>query len=231
MEPDRPFTEGEQDVDFQRAILEMENVLSSRRQLLFRCAYKFLGNTADAEDAVQDALLSAYKHLGQFRGKSQMSTWLTAIVKNAALMRLRRRSVRQHLSIDDRVGEEQRYSVAEQLTYPGPSPEDEYRNSEFTARVAENLVHLSPSLRKAFEMRDLNGLSICDAATILGVSEGTLKAQLSRARTKMRDLLRRMLDTGDPRARNPRKRLGRHKSYSSDTSARSATLVTAAHLQ
>jgi RNA polymerase sigma-70 factor (ECF subfamily) len=231
MQPDRPFREYEQDVDLQRSILEMENVLSSRRQLLYRCAYKFLGNAADAEDAVQDALLSAYKHLGDFRGKSQMSTWLTAIVKNSALMQLRRRSVRQHLSLDDRIGEEQRFSVAEQLTYPGPSPEDEYRNSEFTAFVAENLVHLSPSLRKAFEMRDLNGLSICEAATILGVSEGTLKAQLSRARTKMSGLLRRMLDTGDPRTRNPRRQLARQKAYSSDTRARSATLVTAAHLE
>lgn len=231
MQPDRRFTEDEQDVDFQRAILEMENVLSSRRQLLYRCAYKFLGNAADAEDAVQDALLSAYKHLGDFRGQSQMSTWLTAIVKNSALMRLRRRSVRQHISLDDQIGEEQRFSVAEQLTYPGPSPEDEYRNSEFTARVTNSLAHLSPSLRKAFEMRDLNGLSISEAATILGVREGTLKAQLSRARTKMRGLIKRMLNTGDARAGTPRKQLGRHKSCSSDTSAGSATLAAAAHLE
>jgi RNA polymerase sigma-70 factor (ECF subfamily) len=230
MQPDGRFTEDEQDVDFQRAILEMESVLSSRRQLLYRCAYKFLGNAADAEDAVQDGLLSAYKHLGDFRGQSQMSTWLTAIVKNSALMQLRRRLVRQHISLDDRIGEEQRFPVSEQLTYPGPSPEDEYRNSEFTARVTDGLAHLSPSLRKAFEMRDLNGLSICEAARVLGVREGTLKAQLSRARTKMRGLIRRMLNTGDPRAGTPRKQLGRHKSCSSDTSAGPATLATAAHL-
>jgi RNA polymerase sigma factor (sigma-70 family) len=82
MQPGRPSAEGEQNLDFQRSILEMENVLSSRRQLLYRSAYRFLGNVADAEDAVQDALLSAYKHLGEFRGESQMSTWLTSIVKN-----------------------------------------------------------------------------------------------------------------------------------------------------
>jgi RNA polymerase sigma-70 factor, ECF subfamily len=228
MQPGRPSAEGEQNIDFQRSILEMENVLSRRRQLLYRSAYRFLGNVADAEDAVQDALLSAYKHLGEFRGESQMSTWLTSIVKNSARMRLRRRSVRQSLSLDDRIGKDQQCSVSEQLTYQGPSPEDECRNSELRARLAGLLAHLSPPLRKAFELRDLDGLTISEAARVLGVREGTLKAQLSRARTKLRRLIRRMLDTGDLRAGAQRKQLGGHNPYSSDANASSATLMTAA---
>ena len=199
MQPGRSVSD-EQSLDFQRLILEMENVISNRPQLLYRCAYKYLGNAADAEDAVQDALLSAYKHLGEFRGKSQMSTWLIAIVKNSARMQLRRRSVYQGFSLDDRIGKDREYSVSEQLTYPGPSPEEECRNSEFTEHVADILVHLSSPLRKAFELRDLGDLTITEAARILGVREGTLKAQLSRARTKMRSLIRRMRDNRDPRA-------------------------------
>src|SRR2546425_9556064 len=68
------------------AAREMEDVLSRRLPSFYRSAYRFLGNPADAEDAVQEALLSAYKHLDQFRGQSQMSTWLTAIVSNCARM-------------------------------------------------------------------------------------------------------------------------------------------------
>jgi RNA polymerase sigma-70 factor (ECF subfamily) len=198
--PGTAFTNYGQDLDFQTAIREMEDVLSNRRQSLHRSAYRLLGNTADAEDAVQDALLSAYKHLSEFRGESQMSTWLTAIVCNSARMRLRRRSGRPHLSLDDRIGEEKQYSVSEGLTYQGPSPEDACRGSELATRVAALLPHLSPSLRKAFELRDLNGLTTTEAARILGVAEGTLKAQLSRARIKLRNLMGLISDRQRPHA-------------------------------
>jgi RNA polymerase sigma-70 factor, ECF subfamily len=200
MRPGTALDDKGQDLDFQRAIQEMENVLSKRGRSLHRRAYRFLGNTADAEDAVQDALLSAYKHLSEFRGESQMSTWLTAIVCNSARMRLRRRSRRRHLSLDDRIGEERQYSVSERLTYQGPSPEDACRGSELATRVAALLPHLSPSLRKAFELRDLNGLTTTEAARILGVAEGTLKAQLCRARIKLRTLMGRIPDRQRPRA-------------------------------
>ena len=69
----------------------IEEVFAQRLPSLYRTAYRFLGNSADAEDAVQDALLSAYKHLHEFRGESQLSTWLTVIVSNCARMRLRSR--------------------------------------------------------------------------------------------------------------------------------------------
>jgi len=70
---------------------EMQDALSRYRPMLQRRAYQQLGNAADAEDAVQDALLSAYKHLDQFKGQAQVSTWLNAIVTNCARMQLRRR--------------------------------------------------------------------------------------------------------------------------------------------
>ena len=199
MRPGTVFSDNGQDLDFQRAIREMEDVLSNGRQSLHRSAYRLLGNTAEAEDAVQDALLSAYKHLSEFRGESQMSTWLTAIVCNSARMRLRTRSRRQHLSLDDRIGEEKKYSISERLSYHGPSPEDACRGSELAARIAALLPHLSPTLRKAFELRDLNGLTTTEAARILGIAEGTLKAQLCRARIKLRNLMGRIADRQCPR--------------------------------
>jgi RNA polymerase sigma-70 factor (ECF subfamily) len=226
MRPDKGFTNYRQDLDFQTTIREMENVVSNRRQSLHRSAYRFLGNTADAEDAIQDALLSAYKHLSEFRGESQMSTWLTAIVCNSARMRLRARSRRQHLSLDDRIGEEKQYSVSERLTYHGPSPEDACRGSELATRVAALLPHLSPNLRKAFELRDLNGLTTTEAARILGVAEGTLKAQLSRARIKLRNLIVRMPDRQLPRASTKTNQFAHDKPWPSGVRAIRPTFVT-----
>jgi hypothetical protein len=73
------------------AALELQAVLSLRLPSFYRDALRLLGNAADAEDAVQEALLAAYKHIGQFRGQSQMSTWVTTIVRNCARMQLRKR--------------------------------------------------------------------------------------------------------------------------------------------
>ena len=121
-----------------RKIVEMQDVLSRCLPSFYRKAYRHLGNAADAEDAVQDALLSAYKHLDQFKGQSQMSTWLTAIVINCARMHLRKRPRQTHLSLDERFGEDQEYSLSERLAHSGPSPEDQCRNSEMDRRLSNS---------------------------------------------------------------------------------------------
>jgi RNA polymerase sigma-70 factor (ECF subfamily) len=89
----------------------MKEVLSHRLPSFYRYALRLLGNAAEAEDAVQDALLAAYRHIDQFRGQSQMTTWLTTIIRNCALMQLRKRPGRIHLSLDQQVAGEQKYFV------------------------------------------------------------------------------------------------------------------------
>src|SRR6266550_7476212 len=116
---------------------EMQDVLSRSLPSFYRKAYRQLGNAADAEDAVQDALLAAYRHLDQFKGQAQMSTWLTAIVTNCARMQLRRRSHQTHLSLDEQSQGEREYSWSERLADRGPSPEDEYWKSEMRARITQ----------------------------------------------------------------------------------------------
>jgi len=75
----------------QSGVQELTNIFVDRWQSLYRIAMRQLENRADAEDAVQDAFLSAYTHLDQFKGQARMSTWLTTIVINSARMKLRRR--------------------------------------------------------------------------------------------------------------------------------------------
>src|SRR5271156_6907352 len=124
MQATAAYIESEQYLDIpaqKKQTRELQDAFSRCLPLLHRTAYRYLGNAADAEDAVQDALLSAYKHLDQFRGQAQMSTWLTAIVNNCARMQLRRRPRLTNLSLDERFGEQQEYALSGILAGRGPS--------------------------------------------------------------------------------------------------------------
>jgi RNA polymerase sigma-70 factor (ECF subfamily) len=169
----------------------MEEVLAHRLPSFYRTAYRFLGNAADAEDAVQEALLSAYKHLHEFRGQSQMSTWLTVIVSNCALLQLRKRPRYVHVSLDESTSEENEYPLSERLADNRANPEDECELAELKAQLRELSAQLSPALRRTFRLRDLQGLSVQETASLLDLSEGTVKAQLSRARAKLTHSMRR----------------------------------------
>ena len=173
---------------------EMQDVLSQYLPSFYRRAYRYLGNAADAEDAVQDALLSACRNLTQFRGQAKMSTWLTTIVINSALTQLRRRPHQIHTSLDERLGEDQKYCVSERLADCRPSPEDECVGSDLHERLMQFVAELSPSLRKAYQLRDLDGLTTSEAAEVLGVADVTVKAQVSRARSELRRMMRLALE-------------------------------------
>jgi RNA polymerase sigma-70 factor, ECF subfamily len=185
------------------AIQAFGHVLSNGMASLYRGAYRLLGNAADAEDAVQDALLSAYTHLDQFRGQAKMSTWLAAIVHNSAKMQLRRRLRHVHVSLDERIGEDEEYPISQRLADHRPSPEDDCRGSELGKRMAHFEGQLTPVLRKAYQLRQIDGLSIREAARILGVPHGTVKAQSARARKKLRQWMGRALRSQTRNLRTP----------------------------
>src|SRR5207245_6739927 len=158
----------------------LEILFAQHSRALFQTALRLLGNPEDAEDALQEAMLSAYRNLPRFEGRSQFSTWMTRIVINAALMRRRSKRAHPALSLDDAT--EDKTPMAERFADGHPSPEQLYASAELSARVKENLQDLSPLLRNAFELRELEGLSADEAAKALGVARNTLKARLWRAR-------------------------------------------------
>ena len=162
---------------------ELDNVVSRYLPMFYKRALHFLGNATDAEDAVQDALLSAYKHLGQFRGQAQLSTWLTTIVTNAARMQLRRRRG-SYLSLDEQQGEDG-LTLSERLPDSKPGQEEVCSAAELHDRLVNGVKQLSPTLRRAFQLRYIEGLTPKEAARVLGVPEGTVKARLARARVKL----------------------------------------------
>jgi RNA polymerase sigma-70 factor, ECF subfamily len=176
-----------------KAAQQLEQILAGGLPPLYRRAYRILGNTADAEDAVQDALLAAYTHLDQFRGQAKISTWLTTILLNCARLQLRRRPRHIHVSIDESSEDLQPTSVSERLADNRPNPEDQCRESELRERLTHFHRQLSPTLRRTFRLRDVEGLSIRETAQILGVPRGTVKAQSARARKRLKELMRRTL--------------------------------------
>ena len=167
---------------------EFEDVVSRSLPSLYRRAYRYVRDPHDAEDAVQDALLSAYKHLDQFKGTAKMTTWLTSIVTNCALTQLRRRPRQPHVSLDDRLDAEQEYCVSDRLADAKPSPEVECMNLELRGHLMRAVTELSPCLRKVIRLRHMDGLTTGEAAQVLGVAEGTVKAHVSRARTMLRKM-------------------------------------------
>jgi RNA polymerase sigma-70 factor (ECF subfamily) len=170
----------------------IEVLLEKYSPLMYRAALRKLGNAEDAQDALQDALLSAFQKLDQFKGECHISTWLVAIAINAAGMKMRREFRHRAASLDETSCDGETRLMREPTDYR-PNPEQIYKKAELRGIISLLTVQLSPSLRNAFHLRVLEGLSIREAAQSLGVSEGTLKAQFFRARARMSLLMRETL--------------------------------------
>jgi RNA polymerase sigma-70 factor (ECF subfamily) len=178
----------------------LEMLFARNNRALYQTALRLLGNPEDAEDALQEGMLAAYRNLRHFEGRSQFSTWLTRIVINAALMR--RRSRRAHLAVSlDESDREEQVPAVERFPDEGPSPEEIYAGFELGERLRENLDGLSPVLRRAFELRAIAGLTADEAAKTLGVSRNTLKARLWRARHQLAARLSGFLSRPAPGSR------------------------------
>jgi RNA polymerase sigma-70 factor, ECF subfamily len=173
---------------------ELDEALARYLPIFYRHALRYLDNAADAEDAVQDALLSAYRHLAQFRQEAQISTWLVAIVLNSAKMQLRRRLRVNLVSLEYRCGGEEKLAISECLADSHPNPEDQYYAAEMKALLKGMLPRLSPPLFRTFQLRHIDGLSIRETAKTLKVPEGTVKARLSRARQILQCRMRNRTD-------------------------------------
>jgi RNA polymerase sigma factor (sigma-70 family) len=123
---------------------------------------------------------------------------MAAIVQNCARVQLRTRHCHVHVPLDEQLAEIEQHPLSERLADDRPSPEDEFRDSELSKRLTHFHNPLSPTQRRAFQMRDIDGLSIRETARILGVPHGTVKAQSARARKKLKELMRRALRPRSP---------------------------------
>ena len=177
---------------------EFDDILSRAIPHFRQIAMRRLRNPEDAEDAVQDAMLSAFKHLAQFDGRAKMSTWLTAIVLNAVRMQIRARPRARMMSLDSATTEG-KPAVSELLVDPRPNPEKTLAQSELRKILTSLTRSLPPSQRAPVRLRHQHDFSIKEAAKALKVPEGTLKAQLARGRAKLAEQFHRVI--GKPKSR------------------------------
>lgn len=174
-------------------IQELTDIIIGRSPLFYARALRQLGNAADAEDAIQDAFLSAYTHLNQFKGQAQMSTWLTAIVINSVRMKARQRPRQLHIPLDQQDQEQGHHTLAERLSDHRPGPEEAYRAWELAELLNRLSARLSPASRRTLQLREVDGLSTREAAQVLGLPEGTVKARAARARANLKRLVQNSL--------------------------------------
>ena len=162
----------------------LEDLFSRYRGRLYKTALRIMGNPEDAEDALQDGLLAAFRNLSGFEGRSQLSTWLRRIVFNAAVMQLRRRRTEVVTSIDEPADPDQK-TLAQRIPDHGPNPEEIYARQELLQIVARCYRSLPAPYQRAVWLCHVQGLKIREAAEVLGLPTGTLKTQLRRARFRL----------------------------------------------
>jgi RNA polymerase sigma-70 factor (ECF subfamily) len=150
-----------------------------------KLAMYLLRNREEAEDEVQNAYSKAFQNIHLFREEAKFSTWITRIVLNCCLMRMRKlKRVRVRPIEDTMPGEDT--LMALQLTDDRPSPEDSLGRSEILKRLQNEMRRIPPLLRRVLELRDLKELPMPEVAEQLGISVPAAKSRLLRARQELR---------------------------------------------
>ena len=160
--------------------------------VIYRRALKITSNHHDAEDVLQETLLKGFTHLSQFRGDSQISTWLVRIGMNEAIMTLRKR--RRDVPLEPETGE--RGQVTESsliLQSQKPRTDSRIARTEIGGLLTKALRRLPARARQILHLRYLEGYSIEETAKRLNLSRGSVKAYACRSRARLRKELRRLL--------------------------------------
>jgi RNA polymerase sigma-70 factor (ECF subfamily) len=164
-----------------------EELVRRHYQLIYRALIAILGGAADAQDAMQDTLLSAFTHIGVFQGRSKFSTWLVSIARNAALQRLQDR--RNTESLEQKDNEQGPEFRPRQIAAWQENPEQSYSRTEIRRLVEKGLLQLPAKYRVIIMLRDVEQLSTDDVARQLGLSVPAVKTRLLRGRLMLREWL------------------------------------------
>ena len=163
---------------------------------LFRIARAILKDDFAAEDALQDAYLDAYRRSSQFRGDSSIGTWLTRIVINHALMRLRRsKRDRVVVPFDARQTESRDRGLQEPVDERSESPPSAAFRAEVRRLLERRIDALPATFRTVFVMREVEEMTVEETAECLGIPPATVRSRLFRARAILRESLARDLDS------------------------------------
>jgi RNA polymerase sigma-70 factor (ECF subfamily) len=164
--------------------VDLAEMVRIYRPRLLKVAFRILKNSEDAEDAVQDTFMNAFAHVENFRGDSLLSTWLTRIVMNQALMELRRKKRRPSDSLDEEIGAE--ISMKEMLTSNAPSSETLLLEAEKREHLRHAVARLPKRLRIVTIEQLIYERSIAEISQQYGISQSATKSRLLRARLALK---------------------------------------------
>jgi RNA polymerase sigma-70 factor (ECF subfamily) len=199
----RPASAGaiREDEDLARRIarcdqVAFETLMRRHNGRLFRVARAILKDDAEAEDALQDAYLETYRHIGEFRGASRLGTWLTRIVVNQALMRLRKQKRdRVVVPFGDPATADSAPAETDVAADTTESPSSAVIRSEIRRILERRIDELPVAFRAVFVMRDVEDMTVEETAECLAIPPATVRTRLFRARALLRAALARDLDT------------------------------------
>jgi RNA polymerase sigma-70 factor, ECF subfamily len=170
-----------------------ELLLRRYNQRVYRTVRAVLRNPEDAEDVMQQAYVSAYRHLHQFEGRASFATWMTKIAIREATAR--NRKALSHLQL---VPELHGENIMSDVREPGPDPEERAVAADLMQHVEAEVAALPEAYRSVLLLREVEGLSTEETADCLEVSTDVVKTRLHRARTMLRDALYRRAGAGLP---------------------------------
>ena len=175
-------------------------LVSGQHKRVYAICYRFTGDATDAEDITQDVFLKVYRNLSSFDAeKGAFQTWITTLTRNMLVDNYRRtRLDRATDSIDATLSaDEDGPTMADRLADTRPDQEQRFAGLELKAAIQQALKKLSPELREAVILRDLEDLDYKEIALVLKIPEGTVKSRISRGRAELAKLLQRIERQGN----------------------------------
>jgi RNA polymerase sigma-70 factor (ECF subfamily) len=192
-----------------------ETLCKQSANTVFHMARRMMRNNEDAEDVVQESFQQAFLHLKSFNGDSRFSTWLSRIAINAALMKLRKKHRLWDVSLDESAEAEESPSRIE-IEDDGLNPEQLYAQTERQRILTEAMNDLTPGMRKAIELREIDERSTEETAQIMGISVGAVKARVFHGRKKLRERLNHFIGSARTSGRDASRTIGDARPLSRD---------------
>jgi RNA polymerase sigma-70 factor (ECF subfamily) len=171
-----------------------EEIVRQYNRRIYNLCYRFAGSPDDAQDLTQEVFIKIYRTLGSFDGaKASFVTWVTTVTRNLLVDHFRKGKYdRMTDSLDAPIGEEEDgLAISAQLQDQGQTPDQKLESRETKELVHRALQKLSPELREAVILRDLQDMDYKEISQILKIPEGTVKSRINRGRTELARLLQR----------------------------------------
>mgnify|MGYP005758683759 CR=1 FL=1 len=165
-----------------------EELIYQYEKKVYNVALRVFKNPEDAKDISQDVFIKIYKNLDKFDNKSSFSTWIYRITTNTCIDELRKRKGKETVSIDNDI-EDDEGRFKREFADNEPTPEEKVISKEGESEIIKSMNTLSDEHRTIIVMRDIEGLSYTEISEIIGVSIGTVKSRISRARLQLKNII------------------------------------------